>query len=242
MASVAEAKADRHRWAGFLLSGIATAVNFRVVPVWLTYIAGGSAPQDFTAKFGADFAAAAETERAARFVADNLRSSLEGAPPIFPPDGSKVAVDIPSRIPAAIAKLGAAGDPARMNFSGVGSIPGNLAGDIGKDQTTCKVGAMPSPFNDDRTAAGTADVVQNPDGTMTATTNLHFTVQDTVDLCPGDCGAPIERFATIKLSRWEATGISEDVPFTVSFDGPPQTVTATPAAPKPPAPAEEPRR
>ena len=41
-----------------------------------------------------------------------------------------------------------------MNFSGVGSIPGNLAGDIGKDQTTCKVGAKPSPFDDDRTATG----------------------------------------------------------------------------------------
>ena len=124
-----------------------------------------------------------------------------------------------------------------MNFGEVGSIPGNLAGDIGKDQRTCKVGAKPSPFDDDRTATGTADVVRNPDGTLTATTAIHFAAQDTVDLCPGDCGAPLEHIATIPFSRWEATGIAGDVPFTVNFGGPAQTVTAKPPLLPAPAPA-----
>ena len=242
MASVAAAKADRHSKAGILLSGIATVVSPRVVPVWLTHIAGGSSPQDFTSKFGADFAADSETERAAKFLADQLRADLEIRPVTFPTGSPKVTVDIAKRIPSAIKRLGTAFDSARMNFSGVGSIPGNLAGDIGKDQTTCKVGAMPSPFDDDRTAKGNAEVAQNSDGTMTVKTDIRFTVQDTVDLCPGDCGAPAEQIATIPFSRWEATGISGDVPFTVEFDGPQQTVVARPSAPTPATEPAEGRR
>jgi hypothetical protein len=67
---------------------------------------------------------------------------------------------------------------------------------------------------------------------------LTYTVKDTVDLCPGDCGADKERIATIPMSQWEATGISGDVPFFVDFAAPahltlPFTIPK-PAAPKGP--------
>ena len=37
-----------------------------------------------------------------------------------------------------------------MDFTTVGSVPGNLAGGVGKTQTTCSVGATPSPADDAR--------------------------------------------------------------------------------------------
>jgi hypothetical protein len=64
---------------------------------------------------------------------------------------------------------------------------------------------------------------------------LTYTVKDTIDLCPGDCGAKKEQIATIPMSQWEATGISGDVPFFVDFPAPP--VSTLPfSIPKPGAP------
>jgi hypothetical protein len=42
-----------------------------------------------------------------------------------------------------------------MNFAIPRDIPGDLAGGIGADELACPSGALPSPFNDSRTAAGT---------------------------------------------------------------------------------------
>jgi hypothetical protein len=117
-----------------------------------------------------------------------------------------------------------------MDFNAIGEIPGNIAGGIGKTQLSCPAGARPSPFNDDRTAAGTAEVTRNLDGSLTVVPSITYTVQDTIDLCPGNCGAGLEQLATITLSRMEASGISGDVPFTVEFPAPPTTVTARPSA------------
>jgi hypothetical protein len=50
-----------------------------------------------------------------------------------------------------------------MNFNIPKDIPGNLAGGIGKDQLACPAGAQPSPFNDERKAAGTAKVARASD-------------------------------------------------------------------------------
>jgi hypothetical protein len=45
-------------------------------------------------------------------------------------------------------------------------------------------------------------------------------VQDTIDLCPGNCGTGDERQATIPLSRFEATGLTGDVAYVLRFDAP----------------------
>jgi hypothetical protein len=129
-----------------------------------------------------------------------------------------------------------------MNFNVIGDIPGNIAGGIGKDQAANPIGAQPSPQNDARIVKGDVTVIDGGANLMVIP-NLTYTVKDTVDLCPGDCGAAKEQTATIPMSQWEATGISGDVPFTVDFPAlvmpfmvPKPVVPAAPA-PAPPAPA-----
>jgi outer membrane protein OmpA-like peptidoglycan-associated protein len=75
-------------------------------------------------------------------------------------------------------------------------------------------------------------------GHLTIDTVINYTVKDTVDLCPGDCGAPAERLATVPMSQWEASGISGDIPFTVDFTVRGRTLhlTVPPPPPAPPAP------
>jgi hypothetical protein len=99
-------------------------------------------------------------------------------------------------------------------------IPGNLAGDIATDQVACPSGAKPSPFDDERKARGTVDVTRKSATEVVVTANITYTVKDTVDLCPGNCGATLEQVATAPLSQFEATGIAGDVPFTVEFPAP----------------------
>jgi hypothetical protein len=122
-----------------------------------------------------------------------------------------------------------------MDFDVINEIPGNIAGGIGKNQASTPVGAQPAPFDDSRTATGTATVTRNADGSMTITTDIHFTVRDTIDLCPGNCGAVVEQTATRPLSWLEASGVSGDVPFTVNYTAPSRTVTTGPVTPPTPS-------
>jgi hypothetical protein len=122
-----------------------------------------------------------------------------------------------------------------MNFNVIGEIPGNIAGGIGKDQAANPVGATPSPQDDARIAKGSVTIFDTGKDLMVMP-DINYTVKDTVDLCPGNCGSSKEQIATIPMSVWEATGISGDVPFTVDFPAPallqlPFTIPK-PAAPK----------
>ena len=67
-----------------------------------------------------------------------------------------------------------------------------------------------------------ANLREKPDGSVTVTPHIVFTVKDTIDLCPGNCGGAEERVATIPLSRFEATNLTGDVPFIVRFGAPPE--------------------
>ena len=51
---------------------------------------------------------------------------------------------------------------------------------------------------------------------------VNYTIVNTLDFCPGNCGSsfPLYLGNTVQMSRWEASGISGDVPFTVNFRGP----------------------
>ena len=49
---------------------------------------------------------------------------------------------------------------------------------------------------------------------------VRIEVRDTVDFCPGNCGDRAAQAATVPFSRWEASGISGDVPFVTEFDAP----------------------
>lgn len=125
-----------------------------------------------------------------------------------------------------------------MNFDVIGEIPGNIAGGVGTTQLSCPVGAMPSPFNDSRQVLGKAIVTRDSVGKLTVFPMISYIVKDTIDLCPGNCGAAIEQLATVPMSMMEASGISGDIPFTVNFPSPPiAPFTVTPTVPIPVTPA-----
>ncbi len=214
--STTVAEVTRNQAAPVLLAGIAGAVSPRVVPLWTQYIFGGAAPQNISATFGADFTTSLTTAATTTFLVDSLRAELTSSPPTFPAGQNMMVIDIATTIPAAITEIGTDRASHEMNFNAIGEIPGNIAGGIGTTQTSCPIGARPSPFNDSRTASGQAILIKNGN-TVTVIPNILYEVKDTIDLCPGNCGASIEQAATILLSKFEASGISGDVPFTVNF-------------------------
>ena len=217
-----DAKLERLLLADILLATISAAVNPRVEPVWRSYIFGGSALTDFTPNFGADFTASARTAATTTFLLNAMKVSLRRSRPRPLPllGGIPVIVDMNSRLAREIAEIGRAGSPNEMNFNAIGDIPGNIAGAIGANQAACPAGATPSTINDTRTAHVVAVVTRISPTQTEVVPHINFTVEDTVDLCPGNCGAAIEQIATVPMSRWEATGISGDVPYFVNFPGP----------------------
>jgi Domain of unknown function (DUF4157) len=238
--STAVASGVRTSMAPVLLAGIAAKVSSRVVPLWSQYLFGGSAPQNLSSQFGRDFTTSATTAATTDFLINALKTNLESSPPTFPPGNNQVTVDIPSRIGTEIGEIGNPTSANVMDFNAIGEIPGNIAGGIGKTQLSCPVGAMPSPFDDDRTAVGTAQVTLLPNNSLAVIPSITYTVKDTIDLCPGNCGASIEQIATVSMSRMEASGISGDVPFTVEFSAPFRSFITRPITPTPPPPPTPP--
>jgi hypothetical protein len=209
----------RSKKSWWLMAGISAAVDSRVVPLWREYLWGGSSPKNLSADFGKDFTNSPTTKKTTTFLYNELKKSLAAKPPSLPLF-STIIVNLSTQIPKAISELD---DPAsinQMNFNIPKDIPGNLAGGIGKDQLACPAGAKPSPFNDERHATGTAVVTRLSPDDLTVSPIITYSVKDTIDLCPGDCGATMEKLATVPLSQFEATGISGDVPFMVDFPAP----------------------
>lgn len=237
------AEDDRKTLWPIFMAGILVKVSRRVIPLWSSWAFGGSTSvQDITKDFGGDFTSSKSTAKTTRFLEGEIKSKLTSSPPAVPVGGS-VKLDIATLIPAAIKAIDTPGDTNEMNFNAIGEIPGNIAGGIGKNQKANPVGANPSPQDDERLVAGDVTVMNPGGGDLLAMPNLNYTVKDTIDLCPGDCGAKKEQIATIPMSRWEATGISGDFPFKVDFPGlavPFRVPAAAKPAPAPPAPAPGP--
>ena len=63
-------------------------------------------------------------------------------------------------------------------------IPGNLAGGVGKRPALQPNQTLTSPQNDAQDAHDHADLAANPDGTITVTPSVRFTVKDTVVYVP----------------------------------------------------------
>lgn len=209
----------RSKQAWWIMAGISAAVDSRVVPLWREYLWGGSSPKTLTADFGADFTNSPTTKKTTGFLYDELKKRLAAVPPAVPLYSTSV-LDLATLIPAALADLSDPASKNQMNFNVPKDIPGNLAGGIGKDQAACQAGNQPSPFNDDRKASGKVSITRLSASELTVTPIINYTVKDTIDLCPGDCGTLLEQVATVPLSQFEATGISGDVPFSVDFPAP----------------------
>jgi hypothetical protein len=214
-------------------------VNPRVRPLWDEWAFGGSSSiKNFTKDFGLDFTLSPTTAKIGKFLLDAIKAKLTASPPTVPSGGS-VTLDIPTLIPTEVAAIDTPGDAHEMNFSVIRDIPGNIAGGIGKDQAANPIGKNPSLQDDARFAKGDVKVVDVGSELMVVP-NLNFTVNDTIDLCPGNCGSGREQIATVEMSRWEATGISGDVPFTVDFPAPPSYLTVPYTIPKPVPPPKAP--
>jgi hypothetical protein len=230
-------------WAGpLLLAGIAKKVNSRVVPLWADYLSGGSAPRNLSSEFGKDFTASPTTAKTTKFLVDELRRDVTAHQASLLGSASTRTLDFTPRLSSALAAIDDPKKPStQMNFNVIADIAGNIAGGIGKDETSFPIGARPSPFNDSREASVQATLTRQSDGSLEVSPSIQFTVKDTLDLCPGDCGAPPEQVATIPLSRFEATGVSGDVPMTIEFAAPAAELVPfkLPAA-APPAPVHAP--
>jgi hypothetical protein len=186
---------------------------------------GGSSPQNLTASFGADFTASKTTEATTNFIVSQLKIEIAANHKKILTSSGPVAVDLTPRMPKTLAAIDNQKHPHAMDFNQIGEIAGNIAGGIGKDQLSSKIGATPSPFNDDRTATITAELTRTKTG-IRVKPSILFKIHDTIDLCPGNCGAITEQDATIPLSRFEATGLSGDVPFEIEFPAPAAALSA----------------
>jgi len=224
-ADVSQAKTNLVLAAPVLLAGIAKAVSPRAVPLWADYLSGGSGPQNLTSSFGKDFTASKTTEETTSFIRNKMRIEIAANHKTILTSPGPVTVDLTPRMPKTLAAIDNPKHPHAMDFNKIGEIAGNIAGAIGKDQLSNKIGAKPSPFNDDRTATIAAELTRTATG-IRVKPNIVYKIHDTIDLCPGNCGAITERDATIPLSRFEATGLSGDVPFEIEFPAPAASLSA----------------
>jgi hypothetical protein len=213
------AKRDLMLVAPVLLAGIAKVVSPRAVPLWKDYLFGGTGSQNLTASFAKDFTASKTTEQTTAFIIRQLKIEIAGNHNKILTSPGPVTVDLTPRMPKTLAAIDNQNHPNAMDFNKIGEIAGNIAGGIGKDQLSNKIGAKPSPINDDRTATISAELTRTATG-IRVKPNIVYKIHDTIDLCPGNCGALTEQDATIPMSRFEATGLSGDVPFEVEFPAP----------------------
>jgi hypothetical protein len=205
-----------------ILGGIWIKVGPKVTNLWAAYLDGGAEPQDLSADFGEDFAASPTTADTTDYLLGEARKDIEAHHAAGHP------LDQYENMPRYVAAREAINTPGHareMNFNVPNDVAGNIAGGIGTDQRTVRVGAKPSPWDDVRAADLSVDLTENPDGSVTVRPSLVFVVQDTIDLCPGNCGTSDEQVATIPMSRFEATGLVGDVPFVLRFEAPPEKLT-----------------
>jgi outer membrane protein OmpA-like peptidoglycan-associated protein len=218
-----EALADRASDGESVLSIIALA-NSHAEPLFRNYVFSPGPAGDISTEYASDFSSSRTTRYVSEQIHPLVEADISSHPPAFPPDGGWMTVDYETDPGKAALKqefnrLATDG----LVFSNYLEVPGLIAGGIGTDQASCKVGADTSGAQEDsRSARVSAQVFRNPDGTLVINPVVYYTVVDTIDFCPGNCGGFFAQNIgkTVQMSRWEASGISGDVPFTVIFQGP----------------------
>lgn len=219
--SAAEAEADRSKNRDSLLSSAASIIidggDSEVKSLFADFIDGGKPHRDLSTRLATYFTRSGATRAATEFLKDKLDEYFKTN---LPDSGTSKTVKLQDAIPAAIAALGKVGDPHVMAFRDYSETPGVLAGGVGVGQVACQVGKIPSGVEDQRTATGTATCTRNSDGSYVVDPDITYTVVDTLDFCPGNPGGYFAKKLTVPLSRYEATDISGDVPFTVKFPAP----------------------
>jgi hypothetical protein len=147
--------------------------------------------------------AAFRTDNATKAAAKNVLSSLQQRFALMP--GTVPSLGAPgSPTTQSLSAYPGLGQNLDINYTGVFTVPGNTAGGISSSSPA--VGSV----GDDRSFTGSVKFVPsvNSQGVLTgvqAEADLHLTVNDSIDFCPGDWGAWIEQNATVPLSRLEKT-------------------------------------
>ncbi|MBK5124367.1 DUF4157 domain-containing protein [Burkholderia sp. R-69980] len=218
-----EALADRASDGESILSTIATA-NSHAEPLFRRYVFSPGPAGDISAEYAPDFSSSLNTRYVSEQIHPLVQADIQSHPPAFPADGGWVTVnyDTDARKDALKQQFNQLATDGLV-FSDPFEVPGLIAGGVGRDQGFCNVGANTSGAQEDsRSARVTAEVFRNPDSTLVINPIVNYTVVDTIDFCPGNCGGFFARHlgGTVQMSRWEASGISGDVPFTVTFQGP----------------------
>ena len=196
--------------------------------LWAQYLFGGTPPREITDKSIIDAFATDETTVTARsFVMTRVFDALAKKPELE--DGTHLMEELlPVGLQTDIEQ--------KFNWSNPFSTPGNIAGGLGKDQVSSPIGARPSPINDSRVVRGSVVIATDAAGRRSATVKPVISVDDTIDLCPGDPGSLLEQNLTNPLSKCEASSVSGDVPYHLNFSMPPETRPIAPAKPDPPPP------
>ncbi|MEA2525388.1 MAG: hypothetical protein QOF73_2615 [Thermomicrobiales bacterium] len=223
-ATKALAEETRDELGIVLAASVTPLFGSAVASLWDQYLNGGAAPQQISNPGIIDaFATTGVTTDVMEKVADAAQASLESQPQL--PDGIRPLDQVvaPGRL------LALADD---LVFTNPVSTAGHIAGGIGNQAGS--LGAKPSFINDSRAINGAAEIKTLPDKRRQVTVRPRVTVVDTIDFCPGDTGSGLEENLTVPLSRCEATGVSGDVPFTVTFS--PEEVERTAGG----GPGEEP--
>lgn len=218
-----EALDDRASDGESVLSTIATA-NPHAEPLFRRYVFNPGPAGDISAEYGSDFASSRTTRSVSEQIHRLVEADIKSNPPTFPTPDTWITVDY---------ETDPRKDSLKQQFNQLATsdlvftdpfeVPGLIAGGVGTNQGFCTVGANTSGAQEDsRSARVSAQVFKNTDGSMVINPIVNYTVVDTLDFCPGNCGGFFAQHLgnTVQMSRWEASGISGDVPFTVNFQGP----------------------
>ena len=218
-----EALDDRASDGESVLSTIATA-NPHAELLFRKYVFNPGPAGDISAEYGLDFTSSRTTRSVSEQIHRLVEADIKSNPPTFPNPDSWVTVDYETdprkdSLKQQFNQLATSG----LVYTDPFEVPGLIAGGVGANQGYCIVGANTSGAQEDsRSARVSAQVFKNPDGSMIINPIVNYTVVDTLDFCPGNCGGFFAQHLgnTVQMSRWEASGISGDVPFTVNFQGP----------------------
>jgi outer membrane protein OmpA-like peptidoglycan-associated protein len=214
-ATTKEAEDDRTDKAEGILTSLPVS---KTKALFREFIFGGGPLRDISADFAVDFTNSETTIAVTNLLNKRIEDAIKSHPPAFPEGATTVTLNIRDALGEATLNQIMDG----MKFSNPTEAPGLLAGGIGTNQRSCRVGAKPSDQDDARLAEGTVIVTKGGGGTVSVSPPvITYTVKDTIDFCPGFCGTGRLAFnLTVPMSRWEASGISGDVPFTITFPAP----------------------
>lgn len=228
--STAEAEADRSQNKATLIASAKAPVidggSGEVESLYTDFIDGGQAHRDLSGRLAKYFTKSSATVKSTKYLLQALDDYFKANPP---PPGGSVTKKLEEAIQKPITALGTPGDSNAMAFRDYTETPGVLAGGVGgvlpsgvgATQNGCLVGKIPSHLEDQRSATGTATATRNSDDSINVNPDITFKVIDTLDFCPGNPGSSSSAQAvTVPLSRYEASDISGDVPFTVEFPAP----------------------